>query len=60
LTSKKLYLKEEKRKQPFIIYEDENGTSVLTGYNLCLIDKLNELFNKVDVIIVDSFLHDEK
>jgi putative protease len=60
LTNKKLFLKEPTRKVPTIIYEDAHGTYVFTNYDLCLIDAIDELqTNHVDVVIIDSFLHDD-
>jgi collagenase-like PrtC family protease len=52
-----LLIREQTRKEPLIIYEDDSGTNIFTAYNLCLIDKLSEL-KQVDVIRIDSFLHD--
>jgi putative protease len=53
-------LKEETREHEFLIYEDDHGTHIMTGYNLCLIDHLKKLINlKIDVLRIDSFLHDE-
>jgi collagenase-like PrtC family protease len=54
-------LKEKSRKHEFIVYEDHNGTHMFTGYSLNLLDKLQGLYdNGLDVIRIDTFLHDDK
>lgn len=60
LVNKKLYIKEESRKEPMLIYEDNTGTSVFTSYNLCLLKQLDNL-KKLNIytIRIDTFLHDE-
>jgi putative protease len=61
LVNKKMFLTEPKRDNKFIIYENNNGTNIMTDYNLCLLDKLQNLYdNKLDTIRIDSFLHNEK
>jgi hypothetical protein len=61
LKNKKMFLSEKNRDNEFIIYEGEHGTDILTGYNLFLLEKMEELNkNKLDIIRIDSFLHNEK
>ncbi|MDR2829384.1 MAG: U32 family peptidase, partial [Mycoplasmataceae bacterium] len=61
LINRKLFLTEPKRQNKFIIIEDKDGTHTLTNYNLCLLDKLQELYDEgCDTIRIDSFLHDEE
>ncbi len=56
-TNKKLFLSEETRNFPTIIYQDKYGTYLYTAYSLSTIRFLNEL-NKLDYLYIDSFLHD--
>lgn len=59
--NKKLYLKEETRDFPTIIYQDQYGTYLYTSYCLSTINFLDELNNHhLDYLLIDSFLHDEK
>ncbi len=55
--NKKLFLNEETRNFPTIIYQDKYGTYLYTAYSLSTIKFLNEL-NKLDYLYIDSFLHD--
>jgi collagenase-like PrtC family protease len=59
LQNKKLFIQEETRSQPLIVYEDENGTHMLASYNLSLLDKIKHFEQiGIDTIRIDSFLHD--
>lgn len=58
--NKKLYLKEETRDFPTIIYQDKYGTYLYTSYCLSIIKQLIELSTKPDYLFIDSFLHDEQ
>jgi collagenase-like PrtC family protease len=42
-----------------IIYEGDDGTHILTGYSLNLLDELPSLVKaNVDTIRIDTFLHE--
>lgn len=61
LKNKKLYIKENERNLANIIFEDENGVHLFTGYNLSGLGVLKELIEcNIDSIRIDSFLNDEK
>lgn len=61
LSNRKLYIREENRVHPMIIYEDDNGTSIHSNYDLDLIQHIKEIKQmNVDTIRIDSFLHDEQ
>lgn len=55
-----LLIKEEKRLLPNLIYEDDKGTHMMTGYYICSIKKILEMKQKgMDEIIIDSlFIED--
>lgn len=57
---KYLLIKEEKRLLPNVIYEDNKGTHMMTGYFICSIKKILQLQQKgMDEIIIDSlFIED--
>ena len=58
--NKMLFIKEESRQWPNIIYEDKHGTHMFSGYELCLIqylDKLNDA--KLDYIKLDNIMHND-
>jgi collagenase-like PrtC family protease len=60
LIKTKLLAREVSRQTPSLIYEDECGTHVFTSYALNLIEYLPDLYAYgVDVVRVDSFLHDD-
>lgn len=56
-----LFIQENERVIPNIIYEDKFGTHMLTGYYLCCLKQLNELKeSKLNSLIIDSlFIHDD-
>lgn len=59
IRNKIFYIKEEKRKYSNIIYEDAHGTHMFSGYELCLIKYLKQLFDYgVDYIRIDNILQD--
>lgn len=61
LKNKKLYLRELTRKLPNLIYEDDNGTHMYTGYQITtinILDKLKEA--KIDTLRFDSFFNNEE
>lgn len=55
-------IKEDLRKYPNIIYEDNSGTHMLTGYFLSCIKRLKELYDSnIDGLIIDSlFMKDNQ
>lgn len=53
------YLKEETRELPNIIIEDDTGSHMFTGYNVSIMEYLDQLTG-VDSINIFSYLHDEK
>ncbi len=59
LSNQKMFIKEEQRKFPTIIYQNANGTLIYTAYNLTLLNYLNTL-KKLDFILIDGFLHDNE
>ncbi|WP_027122384.1 U32 family peptidase [[Mycoplasma] imitans] len=62
LSSKKqLWIREALRKYPNAIYEDEFGTHMFTGYILCAIKQLNELYQYgLDYVRIDSIMIQEE
>ncbi|MDC4163110.1 U32 family peptidase [Mycoplasma sp. T363T] len=62
LSSKKqLWIREALRKYPNAIYEDEFGTHMFTGYILCAIKHIKELYEYgLDYVRIDSIMIDEK
>lgn len=56
-----LLIKEDQRVVPNIIFEDQFGTHMLSGYYICCLQKMNELKNaNIDALIIDSlFVHDD-
>ena len=56
-----LLIKEDERLVPNIIFEDDMGTHMLTGYYICCIKQINELKKmNLDALIIDSlFVHDD-
>ncbi len=59
LSNQMFYLKEETRQLPNIIIEDDTGSHMFTGYNVSIIEYLDQLTG-VDSINIFSYLHDEK
>ncbi len=58
--NKVYYIKELNRRFSNIIYEDKHGSHMLTGYELCIIKQLYELWkNKLDYIKIDNIFQDE-
>lgn len=55
-----LLIKEQLRKYPNILFEDEYGTHMLTGFYICAIKKIHELKRiGLDYILIDAFfIHD--
>ncbi len=62
LRNKVIRIREETRKYHNHIYEDQNGTHMFTGYELCLIKYLKQLSElNIDYIFIDNILQkDEK
>jgi len=58
LTNQMFYLKEETRNLPNITIEDDTGTHMFTGYNVSILEFLDQL-KDVDSLNIFSFLHDE-
>ncbi|MDE5841636.1 MAG: U32 family peptidase, partial [Malacoplasma sp.] len=56
-----LLIKEDERVVPNIIFEDNMGTHMLTGYYICCLKQINEIKNmNIDALIIDSlFVHDD-
>lgn len=57
--NKKLYLKEETRNFPTLIYQDQYGTYLYTSYCLSTLKYFKEL-SRLDYVYIDSFLHDDQ
>lgn len=56
-TRKKFWIKEKLRKYPNLIFEDDFGTHMFSGYELCVIKILNELYkNNIDFIRIDNIM----
>lgn len=55
LINKKVFIQEETRDFPSILYENKHGTQMLTSYNLTCIDLLTNF--DVDYLIINGFLH---
>lgn len=55
-----LLIKEQMRKYPNILFEDEYGTHMLTGFYICALKKISELkMVGLDYILIDAFfIHD--
>ena len=61
LNDQKVYIKEETREFPSIIYQNEFGTHIITGYVLSNMEYLKQLKeNDLDFIIIDGLLHSDK
>jgi len=61
ISNKKLFISEQKRKQPCIITEDKNGTYVTTGYNLNLLSEIPTMIkNGLDYVFLNTYLHDDE
>lgn len=61
LSKQMFYLKEELRDLPNIIYEDETGSHMFTGYNVSVLEYLDKLEKAgIDSLYFNSFLHDAK
>lgn len=56
LSNQKVYLMEKQRSYPAIIYQNEHGTHIYTGYCLTNLQYLSIMKN-VDVFLIDGFLH---
>lgn len=54
------FLKEETRDLANIISQDETGSYIFTGYNLSIMNFLDQLSEWVDSIFFLSYLHDKK
>lgn len=58
--NKILYIREEQRQYNNIIYEDEYGTHMFSGYELCLLKYLKNFYDKnLDYIVIDNILQDK-
>ena len=60
LNDRKVYIKEETREFPSIIYQNEFGTHIATGYVLSNLKYLPQLNNGIDYIIIDGLLHSDQ
>lgn len=57
----KFWIRETLRKYPNAIYEDEYGTHMFSGYELCVIEILNELKQMgIDFIRIDNIMQNKK
>ena len=60
LNDQKIFIKEETRDFPSIIYQNEFGTHITTGYVLSNMQYLKQLHNNgLDYIIIDGLLHSD-
>lgn len=60
LKYKKLFLKENERTLPNIIYETDIGTYIFSGYNLSLIEYFDKILEmNIDYLKIDGFLNDD-
>lgn len=58
--NKMFFIREESREWPNIIYEDQHGTHMYTGYELCLIEYLDQFKNAgLDYIKLDNIMHND-
>jgi len=61
LTNQMFILKEETRELPNLIYEDNTGTHMFSGYNISVMEYLDQLVEiGIDSLNFFSFFHDEK
>lgn len=60
LNDRKVYIKEETREFPSIIYQNEFGTHITTGYVLSNLKYIDQLKNGIDYIIIDGLLHSDQ
>lgn len=61
LSNQLFYLKEELRDLPNLIYEDDTGSHMFTGYNVSVLEYLDKLEKAgIDSLYFLSFLHDKK
>lgn len=59
IRNKIFYIREEQRKYENLIFEDEHGTHMFSGYELCLIKQLKQLYDlKLDFIQINNILQD--
>ena len=59
IRNKILYIREEQRKYENLIFEDEHGTHMFSGYELCLIKQLKQLYDlNLDYIQINNILQD--
>lgn len=59
--NKVYYIKELDRKFSNIIYEDKHGSHMLSGYELCIIKELKQLYdNGLDYIKIDNIFQSNK
>ncbi len=57
---KVILIKEALRKWPNLIFEDQKGTHMFSGYEVCAIDMLKKIQScQIDVIRIDPILHDD-
>ncbi|GAA5414555.1 U32 family peptidase [Ureaplasma ceti] len=60
IRNRMIYIREESREWPNVIYEDRHGTHMFSGYELCLVqflDKLNDA--QLDYIRLDNVMNDD-
>lgn len=57
IKNKAIFIREEQRKYKNIIFEDNHGTHMFSGYELCLIRYLKKMFDSgLDYIKIDNIL----
>ena len=60
LTKKNMFLYNEERNDYYPIIEENNGTSVISAYDLCLIDKLDEINDLELYCKIDGYLYEKE
>lgn len=59
LSNKKILISEQLRDFPAIIYQNEHGTHIYTGYVLSNLSFLSQL-QGIDIFLIDGFLHSKE
>jgi U32 family peptidase len=55
--NKNMFLHDKERSNKYPIFEDENGTHIMSPNDICIIDELNELFEAgIDSLKIDGIL----
>ena len=60
LENEKYLLFDEERQVNYPIIENEQGTHVLSSQDVCMIDKMDRLSQKIGYLRIDGFLYSEK